>query len=93
MLSELEILQEKLGKLLKQYTALQADRSRLQLLQQKQDNVISRQREEIAVLKKELQVQALENTDISDMGTRKEDLKKYLDDVIEEIEKSLATLK
>jgi|GEM_PF-1204078 len=93
MLSELEILQEKLGKLLKQFAALQADNSRLRQLRQRQEETISRQQEEIAALKKELQVLALEKTDIPGPGTGREDLKRYLSDVISEIEKNLATLK
>jgi len=93
MLPELELLQEKLGKLLKQYSALQVENSRLLRRSGEQEDLILTQKETIKALEKELQVHALAETDISGAGIGKGDLKKYLGEVISEIEKSLAALK
>ena len=93
MLPELELLQEKLGKLLKKYAALQAEHLRLQQLHDKQEELIAGQQQKIAELEKQVQVQAIADVDITELGIKKEDLKKYLEQVIGEIDKNLAMLK
>ena len=92
-MKELELLQQKLEQLIKRFTALQAEKERLEQVGRKQDGIITELRTKIAVLESELQ---LKSVAFSATGTHSEEekqkLKIHLDHVIKEIEKNIELL-
>ena len=90
-MKELELLQQKLEQLLKQYAAVQANASRLEKINSRQTAVIEEQQTKIETLQKELQLKSVVLS-ATYTGSDKEQLKQHLDQVINEIEKNLELL-
>lgn len=90
-MKELELLQQKLEQLLKQYAAVQANASRLEKINSRQTAVIEEQQTKIETLQKELQLKSVVLS-ATYTGSDKEQLKQHLDQVITEIEKNLELL-
>lgn len=92
-MKELELLQQKLEQLIKRFTALQAEKERLEQAGQKQAGIISELQAKIAALESELQ---LKSVALSASGSHSEEekqkLKIHLDRVIREIEKNIELL-
>lgn len=89
-MQELELLQQKIEMLVKQYTTLQGAFSRLQKSFHAQAMQMKEQASVIAALQQELRDYALGSLS---KEVEKEHLKTYLDYVIAEIDKNLKTLK
>ena len=90
-MKELELLQEKLQLLIKQYTALKTDTERLKKANDKRAAIIAEQQTTIENAQKELQRKAV-ILSASDSQTEKENLKQHLDQVIRELEKNIESL-
>ncbi|MFA6056961.1 MAG: hypothetical protein WC756_02090 [Taibaiella sp.] len=90
-MKELELLQQKLEQLLKQYAAVQANASRLEKINSRQAAVIEEQQTKMETLQKELQLKSVVLS-ATYTGSDKEQLKQHLDQVITEIEKNLELL-
>jgi hypothetical protein len=90
-MKELELLQQKLEQLLKQYAAVQANASRLEKINSRQAAVIEEQQTKIEILQKELQLKSVVLS-ATYTGSDKEQLKQHLDQVITEIERNLELL-
>jgi hypothetical protein len=90
-MKELELLQEKLQHLIRQYTALKSDAQRLRKANEKQAAIIADQQNEIENTRKELRLQSV-ILSASDFDGDKDNLKQHLDEVIREIEKNIESL-
>ncbi|HEY0298583.1 MAG TPA: hypothetical protein VGB84_05115 [Arachidicoccus sp.] len=90
-MKELELLQERLQQLIKQYAALKADADRLKKANDKQAAIIADQQNTIEEVQRELQRKAV-ILSASDAEAEKENLKQHLDRVIRELEKNIESL-
>jgi uncharacterized membrane protein (DUF106 family) len=90
-MKELELLQERLRDLLKQYIAMKSDMERLRKTNEKHLATIAQQQHAIENVQKELQAKAVVLS-ASSIIDHKEDLKQHLDQVIREIEKNIESL-
>jgi hypothetical protein len=90
-MKELELLQEKLQLLIKQYAALKTDTERLKKANAKQAAIIAEQQNTIENVQKELQRKAVVLS-ATDTEAEKENLKQHLDQVIRELEKNIESL-
>jgi|GEM_PF-1778635 len=92
-MKELELLQQRLEQLIRRFTALQAEKERMDKALARQAEIISGQQETINRLEQELQLKTVAG---SVAGTaspaEKEQLKQHLDQVIREIEKNIELL-
>jgi len=92
-MEELALLQQKLNRLIKSFSALQAEKMRLQKVNLKQEKHIEAQKQEIEYLKKEAETNAVSGVFNKAEPEKKEHLKQQLDKVIRELEKNIALLK
>lgn len=90
-MKELELLQQKLEQLLKNYAALQARAKRMEADHARQAVLIEEKQAKIETLQKELQLKSVAISATFSI-TEKDQLKQHLDQVISEIEKNLELL-
>jgi len=92
-MKELELLQQQLEQLIKRFTALQAEKDKLELAGQRQAEIITELKARVTVLESDLQLRSVA---LSASGHHSEDkkleLRTHLDRVIREIEKNLELL-
>ena len=92
-MKELELLQQKLEQLIKRFSALQAEKERMEQLNKRQAGIITAQEEKITALEAELQSSSVVlSASGTFSGLEKEKLKAQLDRVIREIEQNIELL-
>lgn len=92
-MQELESLQIKLKKLLNEFQSLRVENIRLQKILSANENTIEAQKEKIKSLQNDLQKKMInENLPVEDKD-KKEAFKKYLSEVIHQIDENIKLLK
>jgi hypothetical protein len=89
-MQELELLNDKLDNLLKKYSGLQAENTRLKQTITQQTRSIEALNEKLSTLEQDIMLSNINKVGLSD--EEKEGMKKQLDNVIGEIDKILSTL-
>jgi chromosome segregation ATPase len=91
-MKELELLQQKVEQLIKQYTALKAEHERLNKKFEKQSTMLFQREEELKNTQEELKWQSVTQAATSLTSEAKEKLKLHLEQIISEIEKNIEML-